>query len=168
MPRPPSVRWPQAQSSHQQVKVVRNASATPAQVFVGRTGFKHDPVRKIGSAPTPEEVMGACTPPCNPVGVSHAVVGCRDPVLVLLFSKKLEGQSATAAPPLANWAASETRGQEEETFAGSRSHQASRCSQSRGRSRGERLAGLKAELAREASAHCQSPLMLVVVTRLSI
>ena len=76
-PRPPSVRWPQAQSSRQPVKVVRNASATPAQVSVGRSPFSARSSSQEWSSSHSTGGHGACTPPCNPVGVSHAVVGCR-------------------------------------------------------------------------------------------
>ena len=112
------------------------------RVSVGFTRFQHDPVRKSGPAPTPEEVM-ACTPPCNPVESAMELLE----IPRWFLSQK-------HAPPLADRVSAFVWSQEEEMLGGSRTgnpggHQASRCSQSQGRQ------GRKAELAREASAPLQ-------------
>ena len=77
-----------------------------------------------------------CTPSCNTVGVSHAVVGCWRPALVPLqeaLKKAKTSVRATSCRP--GFGFRGVCGQEEETFGGSRSHEASRCSQSRGSGR---------------------------------
>ena len=100
-PRPPSVRWPQAQRSHQPVKMRNVSVAPPTKVLGGRPlvqSSNGSTGRQSGPAPTPEEGHGACTPSCNTVGVSHAVVG--DPALIPLQEALKKAKAQAATPPL--------------------------------------------------------------------
>ena len=100
-PRPPSVRWPQAQSSHRPVKVVRNASVTPAQVSVGRPRVQHDPVRKSGPVPTPEEVMERARRATQLESATQSL-DAGDPALVPLQEALKKAKAQASAQPLAD------------------------------------------------------------------
>ena len=107
-PRPPSVRWPQAQSSRQPVKVVRNASAaTPAKVSVGRPHFQQSsggvPVRKSGPAPTPEEVMERARRRATQLESAMQLLDAEDPALAPLQEALKKAKAQASAPPLADW-----------------------------------------------------------------
>ena len=79
-PRPPSVRWPQAQSSRQSAKVVRDAPiATPVKVFCRSPSFSAEFRWRFSSQEWSSSHSrgdnGACTSSCNAVGVRHATTG---------------------------------------------------------------------------------------------
>ena len=54
------------------------------------------------SSPHSSGGHGACTPSCNTVGVSHAVVGCGDPALIPLQEALKKAKAQAAKPPLAD------------------------------------------------------------------
>ena len=163
-PRPPSVRWPQAQSSHRPVKVVRNASVTPAQVSVGRPRVQHDPVRKSGPVPTPEEVIQRARRRATQLESAMQLLDAGDPALVPLQEALKRAKAQASAPPLVDRvSASEMyvarkkkrlEEAEQEILEAIKRRDVLKAEVVAGE---ERLAGLKAEVAREASGPLQVP-----------
>ena len=90
----------------QPVKVVRNASATPAKVSVGRSRFQQssggDPVRKSGPVPTPEEVMERARSRATQLESAMQLLDARDPALVPLQEDLKKAKAQASAPPLAD------------------------------------------------------------------
>ena len=163
-PRPPSVRWPQAQSSRQSAKVVRDApTATPVKVSVGRPRSQQSSggvsVRKSGPAPTPEEIMERARRRAMQLESAMQLLDAEDPALVPLQENLKKAKAQASAPPLADRvSASEMyvarkkkrlEEAEQEILEAIKSRDILKAEVVAGE---ERLAGLKAELTRAASA----------------
>ena len=105
-PRPPSVRRPQAQSSHQPVNMRNVSVATPGKVPGGRHPFVQSSggitVHKSGPAPTPKEVMERARRRATQLGSAMQLLDAGDPALIPLQEALKKAKSQAATPPLAD------------------------------------------------------------------
>ena len=98
--RPPLVRWPQAQRSHQPVKMRNVSVATLAKVPAGRPFVQNSggsTVRQSGPAPTPEEVQERARR-ATQLESAMQLLDAGDPALIPLQEalKKAKAQAATS------------------------------------------------------------------------
>ena len=166
-PRPPSVRWPQAQRSHQPVKMRNMSVATPTKVPGGRPFVQSSDgstVRQSGPAPTPEEVMERARRHATQLESAMQLLDAGDPALIPLQEALKKAKAQAATPPLADrvsasemYVARKKKRLEEAEVAVLEAIKRRDVLKAEVVAGEERLAGLKAEVTRAASVPMPVP-----------